>query len=268
MTVVNTVTGEIIDFDRAAAERRAERITLRLEAIADNYAAVMPMIRESIEKQDHLALGYRSVGEYVADRFGGSLQRLGVEVRRAVVGELTAAGMSTRAIAPVVGVGKSTVDRDVSHMGHLNAGATYVAPGPTVSSAPIDGSAAEAVSDGEVTGPALAGTDDAPDAIQPERASADTHTQAPAPRTVTGIDGKTYTRPEPAAPRRSPLPDSFFRAVHEAQRKVESLHRLVEDDRWSQNAEKVAAAHRNDLLRINDLLQQVINSLPEQESSR
>lgn len=262
MTVVNTVTGEILDFDRAAAERRAERITLRLEAIADNYAAVMPMIRESIEKQDHLALGYRSVGEYVADRFGGSLQRLGVEVRRAVVGELTAAGMSTRAIAPVVGVSHETVRSD------LNAGVKYLTPAPEVSSAPVDGPAAEAVSDGEVTGPALAGTDDAPDAIQPERASADTHTQAPAPRTVTGIDGKTYTRPEPAAPRRSPLPDSFFRAVHEAQRKVESLHRLVEDDRWPQNAEKVAAAHRNDLLRINDLLQQVINSLPEQESSR
>jgi len=42
---------------------------------------------------------------------GGSLHRLGVEVRRAVVGELTAAGMSTRTIAPVVGVGKSTGDR-------------------------------------------------------------------------------------------------------------------------------------------------------------
>lgn len=85
---------------------------MRLDAIADNYAAVMPMIREAIEKRDDLALGYRSPGEYVADRFGGSLQRLGVDVRRAVVGELTAAGMSTRAIGTVLNVGNATVFRD------------------------------------------------------------------------------------------------------------------------------------------------------------
>lgn len=73
--------------------------------------------------------------------------------------------------------------------------------------------------------------------------------------------------PAPAKPRRAPLTESFFRTVHEARRKVESLHRLVEDDRWTQNAEKVAAIHRNDLLGINDLLQQVINSLPTEEST-
>ena len=69
MSVLNTETGEILDLDRAAAERRAERITLRLDAIADNYRAVLPMIREAIEKRDDLALGYRSPGDYVSDRF-------------------------------------------------------------------------------------------------------------------------------------------------------------------------------------------------------
>lgn len=110
--MVDIATGEIVEFDKAAAERRAERITLRLDAIADNYVAVMPMIREAIEKRDDLALGYRSPGEYVADRFGGALQRLGVDVRREVVRELTAAGMSTRAIAPVVGVSQQMVQKD------------------------------------------------------------------------------------------------------------------------------------------------------------
>lgn len=191
MTVVNYETGEILDV--AAAERRAERITLRLDAIADNYAAVMPMIREAIEKRDDLALGYRSPGDYVSDRFGGSLQRLGVEVRRAVVGELTSAGLSTRAIAPVVGISHMQVARD------LRSGVTDVTPHS--SSAPVDGPATEAVSDDEVPEPELAGTDDTSDAIQPERASADTHTQAPAPRSVTGIDGKTYTRPARVVPR-------------------------------------------------------------------
>jgi hypothetical protein len=132
MTVVDTVTGELVEFDRAAAERRAERIILRLDTIADNYAAVMPMIREAIEKRDDIALGYRSPGDYVSDRFGGALQRLGVDVRRAVVGELTAAGLSTRAIAPVVGVSHTTVERD------LDATGTHVpVDGPTVSSEEI-----------------------------------------------------------------------------------------------------------------------------------
>lgn len=148
--IVNTETGEILD--AAVAERRAERITLRLDAIADNYAAVMPMIREAIEQRDDLALGYRSPGEYVADRFGGSLQRLGVEVRRAVVGELTAAGLSTRAIAPVVGVSHMTVQNDVSASG---------------------------VKD-----------------FTPEAASADFPEMPEVlQKAVTGVDGKTYSRP-------------------------------------------------------------------------
>lgn len=113
MTTVDITTGEIVEFDAAAAERRAERIVTRLDAIAENFTRVLPMIREAIEKRDDLALGYRSPGEYVADRFGQSLGSLGLEVRRAVVGELTAAGLSTRAIAPIVDVSQKTVDRDV-----------------------------------------------------------------------------------------------------------------------------------------------------------
>lgn len=113
MTTVDITTGEIIDFDPAAAERRAERIVTRLDAIAENFTRVLPMIREAIEKRDDLALGYRSPGEYVADRFGQSLSGLGIEVRRAVVGELTAAGLSSRAIAPVVDVSHMTVIRDI-----------------------------------------------------------------------------------------------------------------------------------------------------------
>lgn len=179
MSIVNTETGELVEFDTAAAERRAERITLRLDTIADNYAAVMPMIRESIEQRDDLALGYRSPGDYVADRFGGSLQRLGMEVRRAVVGELTAAGLSTRAIAPVVGVSHMTVKRDVE------APVTPVTPEP------------EFVSATE----ALAEITQTPVVAEEGEAEA---TTGPAP--VVGIDGKTYSRPAPA--RATPRPEA------------------------------------------------------------
>lgn len=236
MTIVNRETGEIVDFDRAAAERRAERITLRLDAIAENYRMVLPMIREAIEKRDDLALGYRSPGDYVSDRFGQSLAGLGIEVRRAVVGELTQAGLSTRAIAPVVGVDSATVHRDLTRVAH-------------------------ATPQTERTEPASVG----PQGGDREESVAPTGTPRPA---VTGIDGKTYAPPAPrAAPRRA-LSDQFFDAAYDAAKKVESLHRLIDDDRFAQNAEKVAAKHRNDLLRTRDLLEQVINALPTEESSR
>lgn len=126
MTTVDITTGEIVEFDAAAAERRAERIVTRLDAIAENFTRVLPMIREAIGKRDDLALGYRSPGEYVADRFGQSLGGLGIEVRRAVVGELTAAGLSSRAIAPVVNVDHSTVVRDLAATGASAPVATRV----------------------------------------------------------------------------------------------------------------------------------------------
>ena len=72
----------------------------------------MPLIRQAIDGRAHEALGYPSIGAYAADRFGDKLTRLGVDIRRDVVKELTAAGMSTRDIAPVVGVSHVTVAND------------------------------------------------------------------------------------------------------------------------------------------------------------
>lgn len=163
-----------------AAERRAMKISLRLDTIADNFEAVMPMIREAIELRDDVALGYRSPGDYVRDRFGNALSRLPLELRRETVKELTEAGLSTRAIAPVVGVHKDTVRNDlksggepsppVSESGGANATPDAEPVEPDIDPAHID----------YATGEVL----DAPDA-EPER------------KPVTGIDGKTYKQPEP-----------------------------------------------------------------------
>lgn len=84
------------------------------------------MIRQAIEMRDDVALGYRSVSDYVADRFGGALTNLGIEVRREVVRELTSAGMSTRAIAPVLGVSNFTVHED------RTAGVRSLTPAPAI----------------------------------------------------------------------------------------------------------------------------------------
>ncbi|MEF7710311.1 hypothetical protein V4W75_26995, partial [Bacillus cereus] len=86
---------------------------------------------------------------------------------------------------------------------------------------------------------------------------------SPSSRSVTGLDGKQYTRPEPQTPRRAPLPDAFWRATYDLTKVTERLGRLTQDDRFPQNAEKVATANRSDLLRASDLLHQVIDSIPE-----
>lgn len=203
MTLVNTETGEIVDFDKAAAERRAERITLRLESIADNYNAVLPMIRESIEKRDDMALGYRSPGDYVADRFGQALSGLGIDVRRAVVGELTQAGLSTRAIAPVVGASFKTVARDIAAP---VSGDTPQTPEPAARGEAVTGSGQ--TPGGEVT-PAT-----------PPSATA-------TPRSpVTGIDGKTYPAPTPK-PTPSPVLTGVDAEYANAEKACNALNRAI-----------------------------------------
>lgn len=219
------------NYDTAAAERRAERIRLRLDSIADNITTVLPMIREAIEKNDHAALGYRSVGEYVADRFGSALSRLPVDLRRPVHNELHAAGMSTRAIASVTGASKNTVTGDLRHVSQIGTRA-------------VDRETGEILDD------------PTPATVVPK--VVDTPATA-----TTGIDGKTYTRKSsaPKTPPRRAITDQFFDAAYDMGKAVEKVARLTEDDRFPQNAEKVAAKHRNDLLRSRDLLQQVIDRL-------
>lgn len=238
MSVVNTETGELIDLDAAAAERRAERIRLRLDTIADNYAAVMPMIREAIEQRDDLALGYRSPGEYVADRFGGSLQRLGVEVRREVVRELTAAGMSTRAIAPVVGVSHMTIQNDVS------AGVKTFTPVTEPDGARPRKTVTEIVENADEYAERFENYEPKP---EDERTP------------VVGIDGKTYTKP--AAPKRSPLTDSARNAGWDLRKAAERLTRIADDDRFGANKEQVATHLRSHLQFAIEVCQDVLDRI-------
>lgn len=281
----------IAPINTSDAERRALKIGLRLDTIADNYEAVMPMIREALEEGDHATLGYRSPGEYLADRFGKALSRLPVIVRREFVGELTDAGLSTRAIAAVTGTSHETARKDQM------AGVNTLTPEPAaltdepgrVMKLTGAGSASDyretvntetgEVSDDylsddatgeEVTSSAEAfptggavRADDAEGAPGEEVEPTSQNTTAPSRPAVTGLDGKTYKpRDRKAAPRK-PLLDSFTAKRWEMQKALESLSRLTADDRFPQNAEKVATANRSDLIRIKDQLELVIEQLPE-----
>lgn len=220
MTLVNTETGEVTEaLSEAEAERLSNRISLRLDTIADNYAAVMPMIREAIERRAHEVLGYRSPGEYAADRFGAALSKLGPEMRQAVVRELSDLGMSTRAIAPIVGVSDVQVHRDR----HAGATSRSTSPDPTtpvVGATPAPPESPKVAPDEERDTAAAAVLTDDSTAATPEAETP----AAPRPPVV-GIDGKTYSPPTPRPPK--PVLDGTDADYANAEKASLSLSRAI-----------------------------------------
>jgi hypothetical protein len=175
---INNSVTDAADLTADAAQRLVTRIELRLDTIADNIEQVLPLIEQARSGNAHSVLGYRSWTEFVSEKFGGRLARLDRAERQPLVQLLSEQGMSTRAIAPIVGASKDTVSRDIR-----------------------------------------AGVSD----------------ETPALSAVAGMDGKTYTRPQPQKPRRRPLPDAYKDAVYDLQKSVERLERLHADDRFAGN---------------------------------
>lgn len=175
MTLVNHETGEVIEAMSAdEAEVVTDAIAWRLNRLADAHEEVMPMIREALTRRAWDALGYRSPGEYAAERFGGALTRLSIPVRQAVVQELTEAGMSTRAIAPVVGVSHEAVRKDQKRVNQLTPeSADDARPGGQLARCKVPGHGWHG---------------------GPEGCPGESTGERPA---VVGIDGKTYSRSTP-----------------------------------------------------------------------
>ena len=245
--------------DVSSARRLTERIRLNVVAVRDGVEKLQALLEEAKDGNVHVALGYPSWPAYIAEVMGDEPLRLSRDDRREIVHYLTGEGMSTRAIGSALGVSAMQVSRDRDRPA---AGVTNVTP------------AYDQHERHEID-------EMAPTNVAPQR-----H------KTVDGLDGKTYMAqpirrpgPHPARPpeptpgppaplpaeraeRRRPLPDAFFDAVYDLGKKAESVRRLIEDDRFPQNAEKVAAKHRNDLLRIRDLIDQVLAQLPTEGDSR
>jgi hypothetical protein len=91
-----------------------DRIRAKLETIIVNRDAVVPLIHQARESGVHEVLGYKSWTAYVESEFGGVLPQLTRAERQPLVEELASIGMSTRAIAPIVGASQSTAARDLS----------------------------------------------------------------------------------------------------------------------------------------------------------
>jgi hypothetical protein len=91
--------------DAATARRLVAKITASWQEMADAVVQLW-------QGQGWLALGYDSWDDLCAAELSLKLQ-LPIGARHSIVGSMTKQGMSTRAIGSALGVGKSTVQRDL-----------------------------------------------------------------------------------------------------------------------------------------------------------
>lgn len=182
------------------ARRWAERARRDLEAAADRGESGLSKIRTAIADRHDEALGYRSLGDYLrteyADALGNVCRVFGVEFRRQVVAELTEAGLSTRAIAPVVGTSNFTVNKDQQAVRDLTP-AVNTETGVVSDDYLPDDATGEEVTSGEgfaqPTDPEAASGGER---VEPKEVPSSSPLTAPRP-SVVGLDGKTYARPIP-----------------------------------------------------------------------
>ena len=225
----------------------------------------MPLIREAIGRQAWSVLGYSGVSEYVSECFGDALSQLSTGVRREVVSELAASGMSSRAIAPVVGVSHTQVQADV------RSGGNNFPPEPTFVSATEALAEIEDDVDMDTETDVVASAELMEDAYAlGDDETVDTTTGEVIPirplASVVGLDGKTYKReaskarrvPRPAAERTlAAIQTQVAKAAREAQALTPDQIRRVRAE-----ADHVVASLRNSI----EVLQHLVNSLDNPES--
>lgn len=102
----------------AEAERLTERIRLTATSFMEARDKLAHLIREAQAGEVHKVLGIASWTEYVSQVFSDTpLMRLSRVERKELVVELADEGMSTRAIAPIVGASDRTVRYDLADRG-------------------------------------------------------------------------------------------------------------------------------------------------------
>jgi hypothetical protein len=209
------------------ARRLTERIRLTAHTFAESRTKLIALVNEAKDGKAHAALGYASWTAYLSDVLGDEPLRLARDDRKELVGILAAEGMSTRAIAPIVGASQATVAREVRATESFDSDERPA----TVTS--LDGR-------------------ERPAKVETIRVD---------PNTGEVLDAKPPIQTYPPKPRRKPFLDDLAGAVDVLDKAVQRLQQLTTDARCVQNAEQAAIENRSDLTRINDALQGVINQL-------
>lgn len=111
---------------KGEAERLTERIKFTIESIDTSLVKLRNLVDEAQNSNTWQMLGFSSWTAYVASLFEGRKVVLDREDRQALTTMLAVQGMSTRAIAPIVGASQRTVANDVSKVAHLQQDAPKV----------------------------------------------------------------------------------------------------------------------------------------------
>ena len=230
------MTVESIPFlSETDARRLTQRIGLLLDATSGALGNLADAIREARDGRADLALGYVSWAEYAAGEFAPHTAGLTAAIRRELVSSLSvevdgSPALSTRQIAPAVGTSHMAVQRDRA------AGVTerYTSPEPTPETPPFDPTTGEVLDD------------------------------EPTPAKVLGLDGKTYSRPEPktaTSPRRPALAPQMESAGWDLVKAVERVQRLAADDRFDTNKNEVAPHLRSHLQNAIEVCQDLLDRI-------
>lgn len=108
-----TVDIAVADLTEPQARKLTEKIRITAHNYADARQKLQQYVAEAKAGNAHLALGYASWTAYLSEVLGEEPMRLARGERQEMVQMLSAEGMSTRAIAPIVGASFKTVARDI-----------------------------------------------------------------------------------------------------------------------------------------------------------
>lgn len=214
------------------------------------------LITEAYTSRAWAALGYSSWDDYCTREFGTSRLRLPREDRDVTVASLRSSGLSIPAIAAATGLGYGTVQRSIT--------AGYPNGQPEQGHSLEDVAVQFGVDLDEDDEPAL--TDEECQALNraemlPDTEEADAIEAEVKVARVTGVDGKSYPKPEPKTPRRAALPEAFWRATYDLGKRIATVTNLAADDRFKKNTDQLRQESLPDLIRARDALQRVIDQL-------
>jgi hypothetical protein len=249
------MTSEIV-INEGAARRITERICILLDSVAGQMDRLAHAVQDAYAKRVDQVLGYDSWADYAEHEFGPHTTNLAASIRRELVSHLSEAGMSTRAIAPAVGVSHQTAMRDAAKV-------VQVGP-PESTSSDYSVSAPDYEDDTKLSPIVTVEHHDIVEPVNPDTGEILEEPEPsaePEPKPVTGLDGKTYQRPMTSKPRRNPITDQFTHRTVELTRLVDSFTRLIEDDRFDTNKQNIAATNGSDIKRAVDALSKVFDAL-------
>lgn len=182
---------EVVPIEVGNARRLTERIRIMAMTVSENFDKLKALVAEARESDVHTALGYPSWTAYITDVLSATPLVLERDMRRELVAELAEQGMSSRAIAPIVGVSDRQVRNDMQVGTDFPPDDSGMLQPDGEATAPVETPIPPGAVVNNITGEVVEGP------VTTE------HTITEKTKTVIGLDGKTYTQkprePKPVA---------------------------------------------------------------------